>query len=282
MKEKNNKTIQILEQELNAIESQSGDIFQKAEQCLTLLKLNLRNIRGNILLNGFKSSEEEVYFFKNTKPRIFAKLIYYTKRFGIENKRPRGCIQSQKNYLNKEIVLLQEYINDNSEFQMYLRRGGTELDKYYFIRNPENIRVHQSNLYCITDEEFSTNHDTTVATLIAFEDLIKYLQLEINKLEAKNLIESITQESLLHSELHWTGSKTNLIELIYALQSSGMINSGAADIKEIALMMEHIFNIDLGNYYQTFVEIRSRKSNQTKFLDNLKESFINRLDEFDE
>lgn len=87
---------------------------------------------------------------------------------------------------------------------------------------------------------------------------------------------------MLHSELHWTGSKTNLIELIYALQSSGMINSGAADIKEITLMLQRVFNIDLGNYYQTFVEIRSRKSNQTKFLDNLKESFVNRLEEFDE
>ena len=282
MKESNEKLIQILEHELNVLESQTGDSLQVVEQCASLLQINLKKIRENVILNGFGSTQEEIHFFKNTKPRIFAKLIYCTKKFGIANKRHRGCIQSQKNYLNKEIVLLQEYINDNSEFQMYLRRGGTELDKYYFIRNPENIRVHQSNLYCITDEEFSTSHDTIVATLIAFEDLIQYLQIEISKIEDKNLIESVAPEKLLNSKLNWTGSKTNLIELIYALQSSGSINGGAADIKGIALMLERVFNIDLGNYYHTFIEIRSRKSNPTKFIDNLKESLINRLEESDE
>ena len=282
MKESNKKTLQILEHELNAIESQSGDTLQKAEQCISLLKVDLKSLRENIVLNGFKSSEEEIHFFKSTKPRILAKLIFYTRRFGIENKRCLGCMNSQIEYLNKEIALLQEYINDNAEFHLYLKRGASEFDKYYFIRNNKNIRIHQSNLYCFADEKFSTSHDSIVSTLIAFEDLIKYLQLEVIKIESKNIIESIAQENLLHSKLKWTGSKTNLIELIYALQCSGSINSGTADIKEIALMLERIFNIDLGNYYQTFVEIRSRKSNQTKFLDNLKESFINRLDEFDE
>ena len=173
-------------------------------------------------------------------------------------------------------------MNDNAEFHLCLKRDGSELDKYYFVRNNENIRIHQSNLYCITDDEFSTTHDSIVATLTAFEDLIHYLQMEISKIEDKNLIESIAPEKLLNSKLNWTGSKTNLIELVYALQSSGSINSGTADIKEIALMLERVFNIDLGNYYQTFIEIRYRKSNHTKFIDNLKESLINRLEESDE
>lgn len=175
MKESNKKTLQILEHELNAIESQTGDALQKVEQCLALLKLNIKEIRENVILNGFKSSEEEIHFFKHTKPRIFSKLIFYTKRIGIENKRCRGCMRSQVKYLNKEIALLQEYINDNAEFYLYLKRGASELDKYYFIRNNDNIRIHESNLYCFADEQFSTSHDSIVATLIAFEDLIKYL-----------------------------------------------------------------------------------------------------------
>lgn len=282
MTENNEKLIQILERELEVLESQTGDTLRIVEQCIRLLKTNLNGIRENVILNGFKSTLEEIHFFKNTKPRIFAKLIYYTKKFGIENKRHRGCIQSQKNYLNNEIILLQEYMNDNSEFHMYLRRGGTELDEYYFIRNDKNTRIHPSNLYCITDEGFSTSHDAIVASLIAFEDLIQFLQIEINKIEGKNRIDSADSEKLLNSKLKWTGSKTNLIELIYALQSSGSINSGDADIKEIALLLQRVFNIDLGNYYQTFIEIRSRKSNQTKFLNNLKETLTNRLKESDE
>lgn len=282
MKESNDKLMQVLEHELNVLESQTGDALQKVEQCIRLLKINLNKVREDVILSGFNSSQEEIYFFKNTKPRIFAKLIYYTKRFGIENKRHRGCSRTQKEYLNKEIVLLQEYMNDNAEFHLYLKRDESELDKYYFVRNHENSKIHQSNLYCVTDEEFSTSHDSIVATLIAFEDLMQYLQMEINKIEDKNLIESITPEKLFNSKLNWTGSKTNLIELVYALQSSGSINSGTAEIKEIALIFERVFNIDLGNYYQTFIEIRSRKANRTKFIDNLKESLINRLEESDE
>ena len=77
------------------------------------------------------------------------------------------------------------------------------------------------------------------------------------------------------SKLFWTGSKTDLIEFIYALQCSGVVNSGTADIKELAVVFEQIFNIELGNYYHTFIEIRARKINSTKFIDKLKEySFL--------
>jgi hypothetical protein len=50
----------------------------------------------------------------------------------------------------------------------------------------------------------------------------------------------------------------------------------------MAAVCEQIFNIDLGNYYHTFIEIRSRKSNSTKFIDKLKESLLKRIEESDE
>ena len=41
MKESNEKLIQILEHELNVLESQTVDALQKVEQCIRLLKINL-------------------------------------------------------------------------------------------------------------------------------------------------------------------------------------------------------------------------------------------------
>jgi len=84
------------------------------------------------------------------------------------------------------------------------------------------------------------------------------------------------------SKLFWTGSKTDLIELIYALHNCGAINSGTADIKEMALVFEQMFNIDLGNYYHTFIEIRARKNSKTKFLDRLIDVLTKRFEESDE
>ena len=112
--------------------------------------------------------------------------------------------------------------------------------------------------------------------------LIVHLKTEIDKLENTNGMETDIYAFQKQSKLFWTGSKTDLIELVYALHSSGIINSGTADIKEIASVCELIFNIDLGNYYHTIIEIRSRKSNVTKFIDKLKESLIKRFDESDE
>jgi len=41
-------------------------------------------------------------------------------------------------------------------------------------------------------------------------------------------------------------------------------------------------NIELGDFYHTFMELKARKINRTKFLDNLCEALIKKMDEQDE
>lgn len=91
-----------------------------------------------------------------------------------------------------------------------------------------------------------------------------------------------TYESSDSSQLKWTESKAALVELIYALYSSDSINKGRAEIKEITKLFEILFNVQLGDVYHTFLEVRSRKIERTKFLDYLKESLIRRMEEADE
>ncbi|WP_425443436.1 RteC domain-containing protein [Sphingobacterium gobiense] len=55
-----------------------------------------------------------------------------------------------------------------------------------------------------------------------------------------------------------------------------------ADIRLIAKYFEDLFHINLGNFYQTYLELRSRKINPTKFLDALRETLIKKMDEQDE
>ena len=76
--------------------------------------------------------------------------------------------------------------------------------------------------------------------------------------------------------------KSALVELLYALQSAGSCNNGDIDLKQLANHFEHLFNIDLGNYYRIFQEMRIRKMNRTTFLDQLKARLIQRMDETDE
>ncbi|MDN3725117.1 RteC domain-containing protein [Aequorivita sp. SDUM287046] len=75
----------------------------------------------------------------------------------------------------------------------------------------------------------------------------------------------------------WPGQKVDLVELIYALQASGVVNNGNIGIRQFGSTLEHIFNIDLGDCYRTFQEIKLRKTNQSKLLNLLKTSLQNRI-----
>lgn len=271
-----------LESSLEFLETEIEDIIEKSEEAIKISKKALLQLRKEIINKNLKTKEDEIKIFKTIKPKIYSRLIYYVKLFKIESKRPRGSSKSQKKYLDYEIKKLQDYFNDNLEFYQYYRRSETSLDNQYFIRGKEDIRLHPDNFHFFIDEKFSTSHDSTVATIIAYDMLIVYLQKEIELIENKKGMETSFNAFQKQSKLFWTGNKTDLIELIYALHSSGVINSGTADIKEVASVCEQMFNISLGDYYRTFLEIRSRKINQTKFIDKLKESLTKKMLESDE
>jgi len=269
------------ETNLDSLESCTDDILYKAENGITKTEKCIKQLRRKVVEKGFTSKNEEISFFKHIKPQIFSRLIYYVKLFNIESKRPRSSSKFQIKYLNNQINKLQVFFNDNLEFYHYYRRGATTLDEEYFIRGKSDLRLPTESFHFFVDEQFSTCQDTTVSTIIAYDMLIVYLQQEIEKLQS-NTDTKINPMKQSSSQLFWTGSKTELIELIYALHSSGTINSGTADIKELATMFEQVFNIELGNYYHTFIEIRARKSSKTKFLDWLTEVLIRRFKDSDE
>lgn len=73
----------------------------------------------------------------------------------------------------------------------------------------------------------------------------------------------------------WTGSKTDIVELIYALHASGRINHGEAGLKEIQEALELIFHVKIDDLYRSFIDIANRKKEQIKFVNTL-EVFLKR------
>ncbi len=275
---KHEKILNDLDTSLESLEAEESNVLEKAEKGVEISKYALKELRTLVIDFHFKSKSQEICFFKNIKPQVYSKLIYYIKLFNLESKRPRGSNKSQIKYFNCHIDKLQNYFNENLDFYHYYRRRATFLDKQYFLRGKTNIRLHPDTFYFFTDEEFSTSHDSTVATILAYDLLIVYLKQEIDKLE--NNLSADNQE--ITEKITWTGHKTDLVELIYAIYTSKTIDNGTAEIKDIARVAERIFKIDLGNYYHTFIEIKSRKISQTKYLDSLKESFLNYIEKSDE
>ena len=66
-----------------------------------------------------------------------------------------------------------------------------------------------------------------------------------------------------------TAIKAILVAALPAIIFAFLLST-IADLKDIAEYFEYTFDIDLGQYRRTFLEIRVRKSERTKFLNALK------------
>ena len=76
--------------------------------------------------------------------------------------------------------------------------------------------------------------------------------------------------------------KMAIIELMYPFHYQSVFINENADIRLIAGHFEEVFNVNLENFYQTYLELRNRKMNQTKFLGLLRKMLIKKREEQDE
>lgn len=272
---------------LNEIEDQiqfinvEFEINQKrAEESYIISAKAYEQLQIFVLKYKFKNQSEEVRYFKIQKPKLIAKLIYFGKAYHIETKKPQGTYKSKRKYLLNELDKINRYFDNNIDFIRYYRSGENYLDHKYFVRNKIDFRQSHESFSIELDKKQSTSFDFKVAKIIANDLLQVYLHDELNYLELHNSKEKIPV--VPKTKQTWTDPKTALIELIYALHSHSSLDNGRPDIKEIASSFEQVFNIELGDYYKTYLEIRVRKSSRTKFLDSLRESLLKRMDNTDD
>lgn len=280
--EKYDHVLQQLEEKLIAIAKENISLSKKAKQSIPLCIKALEELKIFINENGFKSKDEEIYFFKEFKPIISSKLLYFIQIFNIESKRPIGTEKQLKKYFENHLKIINDFKTANMTFYKYYQSEGVYLDEKFFIRNDFNLHLILDQTTFNYDITFNTSHDQKVAQIIANHLLNEYLLSQINKLERNLFAVSLPDPIETICALKWTGNKTSLIELIYALQATGIISNGKAGVKEIADCFEKLFAIELGDLYRNFHELRFRKTNRTKFIDSLKEKLIERMDEKEE
>lgn len=276
------KIIEDFKNEILEIEESNVNDFNVVEKGIIISRKYLQKLRLCIRDNNFKNKENEITFFKKHKPYVYSRLKFYAKLYNFLINRPAGTIQSQQIFIDEEIQKLQESNRRNIDFIKYYREESTVLDEFYFIRGKDKISLVSDTSHFYTDAEFSTSHDNAIAKIMAYDLLINHYVQELSYLRDQSYGISNKLNTLANGErLGWTASKTDLIELIYALQASGAIKSGTAGIKEMASACEDIFELKLGNVYRTFLEIRERKIDQTKFIDRLKATLLRRMEETD-
>lgn len=211
----------------------------------------------------FPTNEEEIRFFKEIKPNILDKYLYFSKVYNIEMKCPIG---------NNEII-------DNLDFYQYYRSKSTYMDSLYFVRKKADIQLLLDCFQYDRDPLFSTEYDYKVAKILCNEMLRIYLNQRLVKLGNANQVEHNLQQ-LDKYIFRFTGKKAYLIELGYSLVSSGDINNGNVEIKEMMNFLSTIFHIDLGDYYASYIAMKERKD-RTMYLHHLIDYLVKRMNEDD-
>lgn len=273
-----NRIVTNLERKIHTINFETKNVFEEIELGIFNTKKTLKKLRIKITSQGFLSEVDECRFFKTIKPIPLGYLIYYLSLAEFETNRPQTGVKKIKKHIQINLSLYQDYYLEHKTFYQYLERKRTDRDLEYFRRSRGLVKFHPDSLtYCV-DEDFSTSHDFIAAKIFAHKLLIERLNRELNSLESPAPI----PETPIPSKMQWTGNKVDLIELIYALQETGTINNGRTDIKELATLFQEILNVDLGEYYRAYLQIRSRKINQTKFLDRMTQHLKNRMSQADD
>lgn len=274
------ESLQDLNIALEQLDLEPMDTLSKSQQGIQHSMHTLKILRAHVVSEGFEDQAAEIHFFKEVKPQVLSKLLYYRKLYVLDSRRPRSSIKTQRRYWEAQITTLQAYFNTHQTLYQYYRSGSSYLDAHYFLRNQADTCGPMEALYIATDWLFSTSHDHLIATFIAYNQLILHIKKQLMMLERPSKDQSINPKRY-QSQLRWTGSKRDLVELIYALHASGVLNRGTAPINEIADTFETLLETDLGDYYHTYCELRGRKTRRTKFMELLKTALDTHMDELD-
>ena len=165
--------------ELNQIDFQYSDSLKKSECSIEVLKKFLNELKNFVVTYLFDNQADEIHFFKEIKPSIYSKLIYFVEIFNLQSRRPTGSISVQKKYFQKELKKMESFFFENLEFYQYYRNKMTYLDDKYFVRGKLDIRLYSDPFVYDTDPGFSTGHDYKVARIMANDLLSVYLNSEL-------------------------------------------------------------------------------------------------------
>ena len=244
------------------------------------LQRSLEDMRTYIVNHPFSNKEEEIYFFKHIKPEVLSRLLYFTEIYNTEMRKPHGSIEVLKKYYNDRLDELTSYFESNLDFYQYYRSKATHLDSHYFVRGHIDFKLCPNCVPYDRDPEFSTCYDHKAAQILANDMLCIYLNKKLHGVD-KQVIIAKSRSFLPEHPFRWTATKLAAVELGYAIYAAGILNNGQADIKEIMTFMEASFQIDLGDYYRTYITMKDRKKDRTSFLNSLIKSLLKKMDEDD-
>ena len=148
-----------LEMNLQQIHKQYKEPILYSEQAVIALISNLEKLKSFFIQYQFENKAQEIAFFRDIKPKVASKLIYYNEVFAIATNKPIGSNKCLRKFYNAELKKLEIFFENNSDFYKYYRSGNCCFDKVYFIRGKHKVKLTLDSYYFQADHRFSPSHD---------------------------------------------------------------------------------------------------------------------------
>lgn len=262
------------EREYEVLKNASDDVLTVSLEIIHYIEKKLKEIFKWLKKHVFKTLQEEIYFFKELKPRMVSKLLYYKELLNLESSLPPSKKNKRKHY-DELLSKIHQYVLSNKEFYQYYRSRTSVKDEDFFVRRSYKNIVRDDCYLINFDSKLCTSHDFNVATIIANDMFTSHLENKLDELDGN----FTTKYNPTNNKIIWTGTKIEMAEMIYGLYYKKVLNGGRADIKEIARTLCIAFNIEMDDktLYRYLQDIKKRYPINAIFLENLSDVANNKF-----
>lgn len=262
-----------MDAKIELIECSETSMITKSLEASRVLRGAYSQLKTFILSYTFQGEEEEILFFKEIKPRLCFRLIYYRKLYNIEMDRPTGT-EKQREYLNDILNDINRYNHKRLDFIRYYRSGSSSLDSLYFLRGKTDTEQYMETFSHEFDPNFTTNCDFKVAKILSNDMLSDYLMREIEALNDNN---NLIMGSSGFPAIKWTwkGTKAEFQEQILSWDSAATF--GDVPFTQLHSYMQNVFNIQVDGKLSRVLDDLKTRNEPTPFINKLKNLLLRRM-----
>lgn len=261
-----------IDTKIEQIECSEISMMTKSLEASHILTEAFKQLKAFILSYNFKDEEEEIFFFKDVKPKLCSRLIYYRKVYNIEMDRPAGT-DKQREYLSEILEGINKYNCKRLDFIRYYRSCSSHLDAFYFLRNKPDMEQYLETFHHEFDSDFSTNCDFKVSKILANDMLSAYLMQEMELLNDNGI--KANSFGFPATKVTWKGSKAELQEQIISWDSAGTF--GDVPLTQLHNYIQSVFNIQLDSNLSRVLDDLKIRNTPTPFIDKLKDTLLRRM-----
>lgn len=260
-------------------ELQDGIAMEAHQQALRFAVGIFSEANTYVRTHPFPNPESEIAYFKHTCPYMLSEIFFHQQVLNHISQR-QYCADSSayKAHCKRTLRSIKSFLNTHNELLCYRTSGHTNLDAAYFLSTSnQQPKLFEEALFFLGSASLNGN-SVIVGKGIAYVRVKLLLKQELNLLENPKIYTDVLQSRQFSAELSWTSPKVNLVELAYALHAEGCINKGGCDISQIMSVLEAAFNVDVGNFYDSYSSIKQRR-NPTQFISRLQEKLTQKVED---